>query len=200
MPGLQWMLMLTHLGCCTQEGRYARLCHWQALPWAHHLCHMSPVPCLCSLPPTGWVGICITPWGCPCWRPPNHDILSLQKLKVNAIHVYSVDSALNLDNCMSQLSIAGIYTLFVLLACFTCPLATEHLFLADNEPPNKRQKQITQTGKSLPIVCCFPVPHQFWYLVYCLLAFVNRYMLYYRYSACTIDILISCKAQMAVND
>ncbi|KAI0762691.1 Glucanosyltransferase-domain-containing protein [Fomes fomentarius] len=39
------------------------------------------------------------------------DIPSLQKLGVNAIRVYSVDSSKNHDDCMSALSSAGIYTI-----------------------------------------------------------------------------------------
>ena len=36
-----------------------------------------------------------------------------QKLTVNAVRVYSVDSALTHDDCMSQLNAAGIYATFV---------------------------------------------------------------------------------------
>ncbi len=41
------------------------------------------------------------------------DIPFLQKLGVNAIRVYSVDSSKNHDDCMSALSSAGIYTMCV---------------------------------------------------------------------------------------
>lgn len=35
------------------------------------------------------------------------------QLTVNAIRVYSVDSSLNHDECMSALDAAGIYTMYV---------------------------------------------------------------------------------------
>ena len=46
------------------------------------------------------------------------DLPFLQQLGVNAIRVYSVNSSLNHDDCMSQLSSAGIYTMCVILPPF----------------------------------------------------------------------------------
>ena len=48
--------------------------------------------------------------GAACQR----DIPFLQRLGVNAVRVYSVDSAGNHDTCMNALSQAGIYTMCVL--------------------------------------------------------------------------------------
>lgn len=41
------------------------------------------------------------------------DLPNLQKLGINAIRAYSVDSSLNHDSCMSALSGAGIYVMYV---------------------------------------------------------------------------------------
>jgi hypothetical protein len=41
------------------------------------------------------------------------DLPFLQQLTVNTIRVYSVNSSLNHDNCMSMFSNAGIYTMWV---------------------------------------------------------------------------------------
>lgn len=41
----------------------------------------------------------------------NRDVPFLKELGVNTVRVYSVDSSLNHDACMSALSGAGIYTM-----------------------------------------------------------------------------------------
>jgi len=99
--------------------------------------------------PIGRVSIHSAPWlfltlprladpaGC------KRDIANLQKLTVNAVRVYSVDAALNHDDCMSQLSAAGIYTMFVLSSCSTCRLATERLSLASTCPSPSMAPSVT---------------------------------------------------------
>ena len=56
--------------------------------------------------------------GTACTR----DLPFLQQLGVNAIRVYSVNSSLNHDSCMSTFSGAGIYTMFVFPRSLTSPL------------------------------------------------------------------------------
>ncbi|KAJ7114474.1 Glucanosyltransferase-domain-containing protein, partial [Mycena epipterygia] len=55
-----------------------------------------------------------------------HDLPNLQKLGVNAIRAYEVDSSLNHNACMSALSGAGIYAM-----CIRLSLPPAHL-LADD--------------------------------------------------------------------
>jgi hypothetical protein len=42
------------------------------------------------------------------------DLPLLQKLGINTIRAYSVDSSLNHDSCMSAFSAAGIYTMYAI--------------------------------------------------------------------------------------
>lgn len=124
--------IIRYIGYRVPEGGHAWPGRRRRLPRAHQLCRTYPASSasfLCSLPPTGRVRLhkvpqlSLTPPSLADAAACKRDIPNLQKLTVNAVRVYSVDAALNHDDCMSQLSAAGIYTMFV--------SELFHLFLAD---------------------------------------------------------------------